>query len=388
MHSLSPRVFTRLVRWDPTGNNRTLHTMLSITRGFLATDLRDKVYALLGLTSEYKPLDANGITPDYGKPVGDVYLETTRALFLKRKYAMFLTLAGERHGGTRPCPHLPDSFLSWVPDLACPMYPGVDFCHGCAYFPQLMNCGNSEKRTNFIFDTDSERHLGVKVAWLDTIIECSEGNLMAEPGLSINYSIMQDWVKLTNNLPSTYPTGEHRLDVLHDTISRKTLHVRPHIHRDFEKSYHDLLLLGILQQAIAILHEKAPNNDPDRSSQLSEAADLTGLAALEETSNVPRSKSLTERWNEFVAWHVQHCNGNYADTSSTRQRIEPSLTCLSDRWGFRLCQTEADYLCRGPNTMQCGDSIWIVDGSTCLLCSVNAGLGNTSLLDRFTCMES
>ena len=373
-HSLTPKVLYQLAHPGLKDGERPLHTMLALTRGFLATDLRDKVYALLALTAEGQSSGASdifrhGIIPDYGKPLGDVYLETTRAILRDRRCAMFLTIAGERHGGMRSCPHLPESLPSWVPDLACSVYTRGNFCvESCennndGSSPQLADCGNSEQRTDFIHATQSNRILGVSAARVSTIIEQSKASHMQEPVLRFDDSVVWDWMQLTNNLPSIYSTGEHRRDVLRHTISRKTLHSRPHISKDFDEKFHEVLLFGILRQAAFILQNKPLGDGEDASTQLSEAADLTNLAMLEEGSDTSPSESLIEKWEAFTAWHMQHCNGNYTDMGATLQRIEPYVKDITRRWGFKLGRTEDNYLCRCPNSTRCGDSIWIVDGA-------------------------
>ncbi|KAF2488650.1 HET-domain-containing protein [Lophium mytilinum] len=69
-----------------------------------ATDPKDKVYALLGLASDFEAL---GIVPDYKKSVEEVYTETVTKL-LKQGHVSYLQL----------CKYNPHSALpSWVPDL-------------------------------------------------------------------------------------------------------------------------------------------------------------------------------------------------------------------------------------------------------------------------------
>jgi hypothetical protein len=69
-----------------------------------ATKAVDKVYALLGMSSDREAL---GIIPDYSKPWWDVYTEAARAL-IAQGHIDILSLCRCQYGASK----LP----SWVPD--------------------------------------------------------------------------------------------------------------------------------------------------------------------------------------------------------------------------------------------------------------------------------
>lgn len=85
---------------------RVLASLLISSCNFKSTDPRDRVYAFLGITSDYYP----GLKPDYECTVQQAFSDSTRAMLLEAKGLLVLAAAGI--GYHRPIPHLP----SWVPD--------------------------------------------------------------------------------------------------------------------------------------------------------------------------------------------------------------------------------------------------------------------------------
>ena len=90
-------------RSDPNHYQLKLSYLLSARRPCLATDPRDKVFALVGLAN-----DARGLLPDYSKPLTDVYLQTAEhILSTDRDITLLSEVKGLQLGSGLP---------SWVPD--------------------------------------------------------------------------------------------------------------------------------------------------------------------------------------------------------------------------------------------------------------------------------
>jgi hypothetical protein len=97
------------------GNRPPLLDLLwSVRSSLKASDDRDLVFALLGLTGDVNEL---GILPDYKKPLRKVYIEL--ALTLIEKYAIGVLLKSEM---LQTDPELP----SWVPDWRRRTAEGID----------------------------------------------------------------------------------------------------------------------------------------------------------------------------------------------------------------------------------------------------------------------
>jgi hypothetical protein len=85
----------------------SLSTMLGRTSIFQATDPRDKVYALLGVTTN---IPTQALLPDYGKSVEQVYTDVAQYFITNGESFFTMKYAGVGHG--RAIEGLP----SWVPD--------------------------------------------------------------------------------------------------------------------------------------------------------------------------------------------------------------------------------------------------------------------------------
>lgn len=88
----------------------SLSLLLCVTRRFLASDPRDKVFALIGLASKIK---SQSINPDYARPTVDVYRDITGYLITtEQSLTLLSTIEDISH-------RKPDSSLpSWVPDYS------------------------------------------------------------------------------------------------------------------------------------------------------------------------------------------------------------------------------------------------------------------------------
>jgi hypothetical protein len=102
------------LRISSNNTESSIHNLMRVTRAFKATDVRDKVYALLGISCERK-----GFLPDYGKSANMVFQDLVK--FSIENYQMAATyyqlevLSGNRYGGHEFGP-------SWIPE---PYGPGL-----------------------------------------------------------------------------------------------------------------------------------------------------------------------------------------------------------------------------------------------------------------------
>lgn len=87
-----------------------LFYLLNRTRNFDATDPRDKLFALLGLT---RGLSADLTVADYKRPVRDVFLELAETA-ITRSHSLDITSLGSSPSSTYSTDGLP----SWVPDFS------------------------------------------------------------------------------------------------------------------------------------------------------------------------------------------------------------------------------------------------------------------------------
>jgi hypothetical protein len=100
---------------------RSLGNLLLASGNFKSKYPRDKVYALLGISSSSN----KGVFPDYDCTEQQAFTNSTRSMLLQSKGLLVLSAAGV--GFPRKIPHLP----SWVPDWTSTA--GRNFVNACAY---------------------------------------------------------------------------------------------------------------------------------------------------------------------------------------------------------------------------------------------------------------
>jgi hypothetical protein len=129
-----------------------LEELLKLTRACKATEPRDYVYALLGITTSY---DRGSLVPDYSMSLRDLYIKAAQTIFEKKftfplkflSYVQHQSLTGRPDTSLTPGDILP----SWVPDwrnspvsqkltLDLPSRVGTDV-PACIKFPPNRNYG-------------------------------------------------------------------------------------------------------------------------------------------------------------------------------------------------------------------------------------------------------
>lgn len=59
-------------------------SIIAASNSLIATNPRDKIYALLGLVSEFQDDDVSKPVPDYTKPIEHVFIEATYSVMQAR----------------------------------------------------------------------------------------------------------------------------------------------------------------------------------------------------------------------------------------------------------------------------------------------------------------
>ena len=94
------------------GSGMPLSLLLCSGRRFQATDPRDKIIALMGLSNNAGPGKSTSIVPDYSKPTADLYRDITGHLITRERSLTLLSSVEDNQD--RQIHELP----SWVPDYS------------------------------------------------------------------------------------------------------------------------------------------------------------------------------------------------------------------------------------------------------------------------------
>lgn len=195
--------------------DRSLTVLLCSMRRFKATDPRDKVFSLLGLSRTKKQQDSHGkadtdaIDPDYSLSTDVIFRQVTEKL-MKQKFSLAL-LSTVEDLSLRKTPNLP----SWVPDYA--VWQEVTIL-GMPDNPHNYHAGGEEVALQNSSEFEGSDHVlslaGYEVDAINEIGLCLNSDL-TEGSLS---NVLLSWLKLVDKLPETYVNGESKPEAIWRTF--------------------------------------------------------------------------------------------------------------------------------------------------------------------------
>lgn len=212
----TPNMLQIVKRSTAVPNKTTLLYTLIRARLFLATDPRDKVYALLGIAGR-EAQEKPRYKPVYGeRTVTKTFTEA--AIQMLEDSDDLLLLAHAEGEMFRNIPSLP----SWVPDWSCPRYTGL----GVTGYRRFSASGSLE-RSLVIMEDEERPAIKLDGIMMDRIQLRGESKHQV-----LSQSAAPLWQELFASMPATYCTGQSREEVfwralLTDTAGPKTQHPAP-----------------------------------------------------------------------------------------------------------------------------------------------------------------
>ncbi|KAI0412019.1 heterokaryon incompatibility protein-domain-containing protein [Xylaria grammica] len=179
---------------------REILNILIEVRGKLATDVRDKVFALHGI---FKAFNARFPAPDYSKPAKQVFHETAKAIIEQDKSLHILYHVSSR----ARMPDLP----SWVPD-----WGDTDVVGGNPSFSFWSATRGSVHRPSF----DSENRNALRTSG-KVIGEISTRSTALPVEISRpdnNIKVFQDWIQCCQHITDSYVTGDPIDEAFYGTL--------------------------------------------------------------------------------------------------------------------------------------------------------------------------
>ena len=174
-------------------NGWTMYNLLRLARHFNATDRRDKIFALLGISKEEisRQPPASTLVPNYRLTVQEVYTNFTRHLLKAEGISDTFALVGHA---------CDDGFPSWVPrwDLPCP-------CMRFREIPPFQASGNELQSVQETKDLNSLKIMGFRVDTVQFTSNVLDGDFdFLDPGIL--------------DLKGPYPNGEDILTAIRLTM--------------------------------------------------------------------------------------------------------------------------------------------------------------------------
>ena len=313
-----------------------LDWMLHVTRPSSASDPRDKVYGVLGLTTSIFGHETNFIHADYNKSTAKVFTSTAAYLLEKLPVASALSLVEDAEN--RNIQDLP----SWVPDLTAQHRALNRTGHG-----RYWDAGSTIRHSipgKCRVDGNVLHLVGVQCDTV-SLVSSPTDNLIKDLRGSEVMSIMQ-------NIAPTYCTGQSRSEAIWRTLvcdCTETHHPAP---PDVGTSFR-YWLCNQAANALVLGRRKRPD-----SARLLASHDL--LIDMAESEGLLTAIEIQERVAVLESTMVNDSNFFSQEYLRFDARAKSFWDSASRFLRRRLFLTQKGLLGLGPPSTQLGDTVWVL----------------------------
>lgn len=322
-----PNLLDANKRTRNTGDRNIMLYSLIRSRRFIASDPRDKVYALLGVAGN----SVRGKTrfiPVYGeRSAAETYTAAAIQILGDSDDLLLLTCAeGDKF---RTIPSLP----SWVPDWSCSRASGL----GVTGYRRYSAAGSLPRS---LIINERTLSLIVKGVRLDDIVSIGESKHEI-----LNGKPFPQWLSILSALPQVYHTGQARSEVFWRTLITDTAGAPP-CHPALS-IYGRAYASWITSKLATFIDETAQHTE-----EFSFLETLDALAATDTSGDLPSSNDILF----FCHQGHSHSPKNVIDSDEYE-------TVFSHTPHLRPFLTSRHYLGVGSESLLEQDSIWITPGS-------------------------
>ncbi|KAG4441387.1 hypothetical protein IFR05_003144 [Cadophora sp. M221] len=341
-----------------------LQYMIQEIRRYQASNMKDKIYAVLGLVKGFLPPGSvEHITPDYSLPLEDIYTSVTMSILIELPILSCLSYIGNRPselGGLR----LP----SWVPDYRAALgrVPLIHLGNHTCFNASRIDLATPAPR-RFRGHT-----LEIRGRLVDTVLDFS---IPLSEMRSTCYVIR--CIDMCLKLSKIYRTGQDRVEVIWRTLIADTTERPPIRHpapAEYGDHFHDWMLTLMVHWFMDWEHQtKSRESHMDTLEQLSDSSSSYVLPtrpeledsfkqALEATESIdfdpiwgrPSREEVRDKiLQQFVSPHVRSSQGFYLFDRAAKD-------VRSNR---RLFRTREGYVGLAPDHVEYGDRLYILDGA-------------------------
>lgn len=317
----------------------SVETLVFNTGIFEATDMKDKIYSILGIRSaKIDPRSTKDIQVDYQKSSQEVFAEATKAIITE---GASFNICGLNGSTSNNIPGLP----SWVPDYTSnPTSVATSFSRPEPPGPYRAS-GDSEPVA--IWPYEDRPHLLVASSYKAETITMVAENVLSENDPAGPHII--EWTGITSRCGSNYVTGEFAPDVFWRTcVGDTTLRWR---HSPAPESYHHMLATLFLNQVI----QHVESND-----------ELTAISLSLQPQSAQDPPISSEWANPILATLLTDADtaqNNTTDHDQIQADPEAIPQFLSTCRNRRFFLTRNNYIGIGPVDAQVGDEIHVLSGA-------------------------
>jgi hypothetical protein len=344
-------------KWVESENARAFLYALVRARRFQCADLRDKVYAVLGLCANYTE-GKSRLRPIYGdRSVANTYIAT--AIQILEDVDDLLLLAQVEGKDYQ----IVDGLPSWVPDWSCARGLGL----GLVGYTRFTAASDLTKSVQI---NEQNMMLTLRGLQLDTVIQIGETKDSALRPSKRAYHYFPGWLSILSSLAPIYHTGQPKNEVfwrtlITDTASHIPLPARHPAAEEYVFAFRGWLT-RIIDHWLRATKKTAEEEDYLKCLMELASGDLCQTLPGTAESEQPTSNTIMDSSYESTASR----NGDLPDADDYAAIFNHSCST-------RLIRTSSNYLGLATTSVREGDTVWIISGSRVPLVLREAGPTNT-----------
>ncbi|KAL8905087.1 MAG: hypothetical protein Q9207_002861 [Kuettlingeria erythrocarpa] len=321
-----------------------LPILLLLTRGFKATDPRDHIFSLFGIVTKVakiKGLQSLPISADYTKTTPEVFCHVMKLILESTGWLAFLAFVPDR--SMQSISNTP----TWVPDFTTRAQTPFMWVAESKEVPRF-DAGKVFHSARSVFQIDGNQ-LRLQARHLDVVSDLGEtASRISEHG------IFEDLAKLMLKCPPEYITGQDRIEVLWRTlISDQTplAYPAPGILAQSFSAWVKFSLMKALNSLIM--------QGEDVGAYVCARISIEFLAQADQTQVLSGYQQVIDEITKNGDPAVADDTAAYRSMLQRRMLPYASVFCKVAA-GRRMFRTESGWLGLGPESLEVGDSVWIL----------------------------
>ncbi|KAL8762929.1 MAG: hypothetical protein Q9184_001151 [Pyrenodesmia sp. 2 TL-2023] len=336
--------FLNRSRNAPSDAATLLATLLFLTRGFKATDPRDHIFALFGIVkrvAKIKGFQSLPIFADYTNTTSEIFCHVMKLILESTGWLAFLAFVP--HRSMQSIANMP----SWVPDFSARSQIPLMWLAESKEVPRF-NAGKVHHSTGSEFKVDRHQ-LHLQAQHLDVVSDLGEtASQISENG------VFEDVAKLMLKCPAKYATGQDRIEVLWRTLISNQTPLEYPAPECLAQSFSAWVKFSLMKALNSLIMQGG-----DVGAYVGARLSIEFLAQADQTQ-------ILSGYQQVIAEVTENGDPTAADgtavyRSMLQRRMLPFAKIFSKvGGGRRLFGTESGWLGLGPESLQVGDSVWIL----------------------------
>ncbi|KAI4202423.1 MAG: hypothetical protein LQ346_001981 [Caloplaca aetnensis] len=321
-----------------------LPILLLVTRGFKATNPRDHIFSLLGIitkVAKIKGLKSLPIYADYTKTTPEVFCQVTKLILESTGWLAFLAFVPDR--SMQSISNMP----TWVPDFTARAQTPMMWVAESKEVPRF-DAGKVFHSAISGFEVDGNQ-LRLQAQQLDVVSDLGETTSQIS-----DHGVFEDLAKLMLKCPPEYRTGQDRIEVLWRTLISDQTPLDYPAPGNLAQSFSAWVKFSLMKALNSLIMQ-----GEDVGAYIGARISIEFLAQADQTQILSGYQQVINEVTENGDPTVD--DGTAAYRLMLQRRMLPYAMVYSKvAAGRRMFRTESGWLGLGPESLEVGDSVWIL----------------------------